>query len=143
MLSLAIGKRGQNVRLAARLTGWDVNIVGAGGVLPKSAHPASTGSLVDSVTGQATDTLSPEEQQLLAEMRSEVSETEATVDPFEGSAAAQAEVTPEEPAAVEVTLIQPEPAAAEVEEVESSEDEVESKSEETTEEQTPQPDTGA
>ena len=30
-LSLAIGKRGQNVRLAARLTGWDVNIVGAGG----------------------------------------------------------------------------------------------------------------
>ena len=71
MLSLAIGKRGQNVRLAARLTGWDVNIVGAGGVLPKSAHPASTGSLVDSVTGQATDTLSPEEQQLLAEMRSE------------------------------------------------------------------------
>jgi N utilization substance protein A len=26
-LSLAIGKRGQNVRLAARLTGWDVNIV--------------------------------------------------------------------------------------------------------------------
>ena len=26
-LSLAIGKRGQNVRLAARLTGWDVNIL--------------------------------------------------------------------------------------------------------------------
>ncbi len=29
-LSLAIGKRGQNVRLAARLTGWDVNIQGEG-----------------------------------------------------------------------------------------------------------------
>lgn len=26
-LSLAIGKRGQNVRLAARLTGWDINIL--------------------------------------------------------------------------------------------------------------------
>ena len=25
-LSLAIGKRGQNVRLAARLTGWDIDI---------------------------------------------------------------------------------------------------------------------
>ncbi len=29
-LSLAIGKRGQNVRLAARLTNWDVNIQGEG-----------------------------------------------------------------------------------------------------------------
>ncbi len=35
-LSLAIGRRGQNVRLAARLTGWDVNIMGAGGELPES-----------------------------------------------------------------------------------------------------------
>ena len=26
-LSLAIGKRGQNVRLAARLTGWDIDIL--------------------------------------------------------------------------------------------------------------------
>ena len=29
-LSLAIGKRGQNVRLAAKLTGWKIDIVGAG-----------------------------------------------------------------------------------------------------------------
>jgi len=29
-LSLAIGKRGQNVRLAARLTGWDIDIVTPG-----------------------------------------------------------------------------------------------------------------
>jgi N utilization substance protein A len=28
-LSLAIGKKGQNVRLAAKLTGWDINIVSA------------------------------------------------------------------------------------------------------------------
>ena len=26
-LSLAIGRRGQNVRLAARLTGWDIDIL--------------------------------------------------------------------------------------------------------------------
>ncbi|MEK7852409.1 MAG: hypothetical protein AAB243_01290, partial [Planctomycetota bacterium] len=26
-LSLAIGKRGQNVRLASRLTGWDIDII--------------------------------------------------------------------------------------------------------------------
>jgi N utilization substance protein A len=35
-LSLAIGKKGQNVRLAAKLTGWDINIVGASGMLPES-----------------------------------------------------------------------------------------------------------
>lgn len=29
-LSLAIGKRGQNVRLAVKLTGWDIDVVGAG-----------------------------------------------------------------------------------------------------------------
>jgi N utilization substance protein A len=31
-LSLAIGKSGQNVRLAAKLTGWKIDILGAGGV---------------------------------------------------------------------------------------------------------------
>ena len=31
-ISLAIGKEGQNVRLAAKLTGWGINIKGAGGV---------------------------------------------------------------------------------------------------------------
>src|SRR3989344_3042232 len=30
-LSLAIGKRGQNVRLAVKLTGWKIDVVGAGG----------------------------------------------------------------------------------------------------------------
>ena len=30
-LSLAIGKGGQNVRLAAKLTGWKIDIEGAGG----------------------------------------------------------------------------------------------------------------
>ncbi len=38
-LSLAIGKEGQNVRLAAKLTGFKLDIVGASGAKPVSAHP--------------------------------------------------------------------------------------------------------
>lgn len=34
-LSLAIGKRGQNVRLAVKLTGWKIDVVGAGGAQQK------------------------------------------------------------------------------------------------------------
>lgn len=37
-LSLAIGKGGQNVRLAARLTGWKIDIMDAGGGLPAQAE---------------------------------------------------------------------------------------------------------
>ncbi|MFH1187780.1 MAG: transcription termination factor NusA [bacterium] len=37
--SLAIGKEGQNVRLAAKLTGWKINIVGNGGKLVAEAEP--------------------------------------------------------------------------------------------------------
>lgn len=35
-LSLAIGRAGQNVRLAAKLTGWKIDIVGEGGKRPSS-----------------------------------------------------------------------------------------------------------
>jgi N utilization substance protein A len=38
--SLAIGKEGQNVRLAAKLTGWKINIVGNGGDLVAEASPS-------------------------------------------------------------------------------------------------------
>jgi N utilization substance protein A len=34
-LSLAIGKRGQNVRLAAKLTGWKIDVVGGGKIIEK------------------------------------------------------------------------------------------------------------
>ncbi len=58
-LSLAIGKRGQNVRLAARLTGWDVNIVGEG---------------VEKISGEGGvgegGNLSEAEQRLLAQFKS-------------------------------------------------------------------------
>lgn len=38
-LSIAIGKNGQNVRLASKLTGWQIDIVGAGGDRRESQEP--------------------------------------------------------------------------------------------------------
>jgi len=40
-LSLAIGKEGQNVRLAAKLTGYKLDILGASGAKPTSSHPTT------------------------------------------------------------------------------------------------------
>ncbi|MBI2624284.1 transcription termination/antitermination protein NusA [Candidatus Parcubacteria bacterium] len=48
-LSLAIGKRGQNVRLAAKLTGWKIDIRGTGGTVPS----------VDSAAAPAEDPAPP------------------------------------------------------------------------------------
>jgi N utilization substance protein A len=36
-LSLAIGKGGQNVRLAAKLTGWRIDIKGDGTIVPEAS----------------------------------------------------------------------------------------------------------
>ncbi len=41
-LSLAIGKGGQNVRLAAKLTGWRIDIKGQGGETPEKKEAAET-----------------------------------------------------------------------------------------------------
>ena len=49
-LSLAIGKKGQNVRLAAKLTGWEVNIVSADG-------PRGEGEGGDAADPDAPDSL--------------------------------------------------------------------------------------
>lgn len=46
--SLAIGRGGQNVRLAAKLTGWNIDIVGAHG--ESVAEASKTGEIVDSDT---------------------------------------------------------------------------------------------
>lgn len=43
-LSLAIGKGGQNVRLAAKLTGWRIDIKGAGGEVAKTDGLPASGS---------------------------------------------------------------------------------------------------
>jgi N utilization substance protein A len=65
-LSLAIGKQGQNVRLAAKLTGWNIDIMSAdenhieavveAAVEQKPAQKHDLeGSVIDAVNGGATD----------------------------------------------------------------------------------------
>ncbi|MBI5467141.1 MAG: transcription termination/antitermination protein NusA [Candidatus Kerfeldbacteria bacterium] len=46
-LSLAIGKSGQNVRLAAKLTGWKIDLVGDSGATPTSVDGEATEAAVD------------------------------------------------------------------------------------------------
>lgn len=55
-LSLAIGKEGQNVRLAARLTGWRIEIEGAGG----KVEPASADQRFAEGSGEARATVGKE-----------------------------------------------------------------------------------
>jgi len=52
-LSLAIGKDGQNVRLAAKLTGYKLDVVGASGIKPESSRSA------ESATVEADDDQEP------------------------------------------------------------------------------------
>jgi N utilization substance protein A len=61
-LSLAIGKKGQNVRLAAKLTGWRIDIVKAGdeSQLEAGASPESTANEVEENKKETTqDQMSP------------------------------------------------------------------------------------
>ena len=67
-LSLAIGKRGQNVRLAARLTGWDVRIVSPG------AEKLSD----DGSSKNKTENMSDEERRVLDQLRGEESSPTTT-----------------------------------------------------------------
>lgn len=55
-LSLAIGKAGQNVRLASKLTGWQIEIDKEGMPLPKTAQEASA---EESTSSAGEDSLSP------------------------------------------------------------------------------------
>jgi len=67
-LSLAIGKQGQNVRLAAKLTGWNIDIVSADESKVEAAAEASQpakpgrtdleGSLIDAVNQQSDEEVS-------------------------------------------------------------------------------------
>lgn len=64
-LSLAIGKAGQNVRLAAKLTGWKIDLVGESGAVPTSVAgetPAAEAKTEDTPTTAATTTEVPAEQ---------------------------------------------------------------------------------
>lgn len=71
-LSLAIGKQGQNVRLAAKLTGWNIDIVSADESRVEATAEAAEetaapddleASLIQTVEGEgAVDTVEPEHQ---------------------------------------------------------------------------------
>lgn len=74
-LSLAIGKSGQNVRLAAKLTGWNVDIDGAddAGIeataeeVEEKPKPKKAGDLEDALIAASTDEVEKEEAQEEAE----------------------------------------------------------------------------
>src|SRR5436305_5520513 len=54
-LSLAIGKRGQNVRLAARLTGWDIDILTPGEFQGNIKPLEETRKAIEGVSGEMVD----------------------------------------------------------------------------------------
>ncbi|MFA6429145.1 MAG: transcription termination factor NusA [Patescibacteria group bacterium] len=78
-LSLAIGKGGQNVRLAAKLTGWKITIIEQGGKV-----------VADSETGEVA---LPDKPETVAE--ADAKEAETAAEPLEGAAAHTAEVAEE------------------------------------------------
>ncbi len=129
-LSLAIGKKGQNVRLAAKLCGWDINIIthsgerasiigraeeGSGALKPPGpAVPAGAGTTEG---GEALDPLTRAVRAEAARQRQEAETTESAEptpvdanDPFARAARKHAEES-----------------AVSAEEAESSEDETEEK----------------
>jgi N utilization substance protein A len=79
-LSLAIGKGGQNVRLAAKITGWKITIVEEGGEVVADSE---TGPLVENVPGMETEEELPES----ADASDAKAEAEADK-PLEGAATA-------------------------------------------------------
>ena len=96
--SLAIGRGGQNVRLAAKLTGWNIDIVSAGGseiaesdgetvaVIPTEEDPAEAAGVmptesIELVTGEAPQvTELPAEEELVELPASDETVADATED---------------------------------------------------------------
>jgi N utilization substance protein A len=56
-LSLAIGKKGQNVRLASQLTGWRIDILSEAKVREMEARALASLSSIEGVTAEAADQL--------------------------------------------------------------------------------------
>lgn len=80
-LSLAIGKGGQNVRLAAKLTGWKITIISQGGVV-----------MADSDRGElAPETTTEEQPEKAEEADHKDEEAKADGEPLEGAATKAAE----------------------------------------------------
>lgn len=108
-LSLAIGKKGQNVRLAAKLTGWRIDIVKMGEEVPakseevetaasvpaeQTSTPAAEGEAQDPAADVADDTIVKDDQPAVSE-----DTEEAALDPAEKAAhKEEAKKTPQETA---------------------------------------------
>ncbi len=92
-LSLAIGKAGQNVRLAAKLTGWKIDIMSESGAVMTSDGPAEAGASAEVVeetpdseeVAPAADEDTAEESELQAES---VEVEQETVEDVENDAVA-------------------------------------------------------
>ncbi len=97
-LSLAIGKAGQNVRLAAKLTGWNVDIDGA----DESGVEETATAVEDEPKTIKTEDL---EDALISEVLSPDAETKELVDSPETSKADESVATSEEPAEAETTQV--------------------------------------
>jgi N utilization substance protein A len=97
-LSLAIGKAGQNVRLAAKLTGWNVDIDGA----DESGVEETATAVEDEPKTIKTEDL---EDALISEVLSPDAETKELVDSPKTSKAEESVATSEEPAEAETTQV--------------------------------------
>src|SRR3989344_4342481 len=129
-LSLAIGKEGQNVRLAAKLTHWRIDIKGAAGIFDEEGRPLDTVGGGKEVVGiwdaaikaarKIEDDEKAEEAEKVAKEEAEVAAVAAEAVASEPAVETPAEVpteTPvETPAEPEVVAEATEPVAEEVKE---------------------------
>ena len=131
MLSLAIGREGQNARLAAKLTGWRIDIRSETGTAPEGEEGVPATATAEPEEPEVTDepaaAAEPDEPEATAEVPAEQEATaEAPAEPEAGAEEpeATAEVTPEapEPAAdqAKAESPEPEPAAEELADEESA-----------------------
>ena len=110
-LSLAIGREGLNARLAARLTGWRIDIRSTSEVLAEEAERAARGPEQAAVAEQAVEAEEPEVDAIVAEAVSVAEEAETET---------AAEATSVEEAAATATTV--ESAAIDQQEAEAAEE---------------------
>ncbi|MDQ3879624.1 MAG: transcription termination factor NusA [Chloroflexota bacterium] len=89
-LSLAIGKEGQNARLAAKLTGWRIDIRSDTGVAQAAASAGSTPEQIAAPIGAGDSTLEAEDASSSEEFAAQVARVDAADDRVEADAEAPA-----------------------------------------------------
>ena len=95
-LSLAIGKRGQNVRLAAKLTGWRIDIVKAGEEANEGSAEMEAGATPEDELEEAEEAEKDTEEASEAQPRSEESSDSSATGDTEEAAKDIAETTANE-----------------------------------------------